>query len=40
MPRRLRVLDLLDGMREVILIHGNAEYRLRLTSNDKVILTK
>jgi hemin uptake protein HemP len=38
--RRIPVGDLLGGGREVVLVHRNAEYRLRLTSNDKLILTK
>ena len=40
-PRRqIAVSDLLAGSREVILTYKESEYRLRLTSNDKVILTK
>jgi hemin uptake protein HemP len=31
---------LLASGREVILVHKDNEYRLRLTSNDKLILTK
>ena len=31
---------LLASSREIILIHKDTEYRLRLTSNDKLILTK
>ena len=31
---------LLASGREIILIHKDTEYRLRLTSNDKLILTK
>ena len=37
------VLDssqLLDGRREVLIRHGDKLYRLRHTSNDKLILTK
>ncbi len=29
-----------DGFREIRLFHGSEEYRLRLTKNDKLILTK
>ncbi len=29
-----------DGFREIRLFHGSEEYRLRLTRNDKLILTK
>jgi hemin uptake protein HemP len=31
---------LLASRREIILVHKDTEYRLRLTSNDKLILTK
>ncbi len=32
--------ELLRGEREVIIHHGDQEYRLRHTQNDKLILTK
>jgi hemin uptake protein HemP len=32
--------DLLQGGRELVIQHGEHEYRLRLTQNDKLILTK
>jgi hemin uptake protein HemP len=32
--------DLLGDSREMIIQHGDQEYRLRLTQNDKLILTK
>ncbi len=32
--------DLLAGRREIVIVHGAVEYRLRLTSQDKLILTK
>lgn len=38
--RRVDVNDLLGDRRELILVHKDAEYRLRLTRNDKLILTK
>jgi len=38
--RRVDVHDLMDGARETILLHQGEEYRLRLTSNGKLILTK
>ena len=38
--RRIAVSDLLDGGREAVLLHDGDEYRLRLTSNGKLILTK
>jgi hemin uptake protein HemP len=34
------VSDLLGEGREAILEHGGQEYRLRITSNGKLILTK
>ena len=38
--RRVRVAGLLVGAREVILEHDGQSYRLRVTSNGKLILTK
>jgi hemin uptake protein HemP len=38
--RRLKVSELLDGEREAILEHGGQDYRLRITANGKLILTK
>jgi hemin uptake protein HemP len=38
--RRLDLRDLLKGEREAIILHDGQEYRLRLTSNQKLILTK
>ena len=38
--KRIAVRDLLGGGREAILLHDGEEYRLRLTSNGKLILTK
>ena len=32
--------DLLSGRREVIIEHGREQYRLRLTSSNKLILVK
>jgi hemin uptake protein HemP len=32
--------DLLAGHREVIIQHGQSQYRLRLTSSNKLILVK
>jgi hemin uptake protein HemP len=31
---------LLNGRREILIRHGDSVYRLRHTSNDKLILTK
>ena len=39
-PRRVKVCDLLDGDKEAILEHAGQDYRLRITSNGKLILTK
>ncbi|MBA2590184.1 MAG: hemin uptake protein HemP [Alphaproteobacteria bacterium] len=39
-PKRIAVSDLMAGGREAVLLHGGDEYRLRLTSNGKLILTK
>lgn len=38
--KRIALRDLLGGGREAVLLHDGAEYRLRLTSNGKLILTK
>ena len=38
--RRIDVHDLMAGAREAVLLHDREEYRLRLTSNGKLILTK
>jgi hemin uptake protein HemP len=38
--RRLKVSELLAGDREVVLEHNGQEYRLRITANGKLILTK
>lgn len=38
--RRLRVSELLAGDREVILEHSGQDYKLRITANGKLILTK
>ncbi len=39
-PRRLSLEAILEGRREVIIQHRGEDYRLRLTSNDKLLLTK
>jgi hemin uptake protein HemP len=39
-PRRLSVAELLAGSREAILEHSGQDYRLRITANGKLILTK
>ena len=38
--KRVAVSDLMGGGREAVLLHDGDEYRLRLTSNGKLILTK
>jgi hemin uptake protein HemP len=37
---RVQATALLQGHREVIIEHGNEEYRLRLTRQGKLLLTK
>jgi len=37
---RIDASTLLASNREIILVHNEQEYRLRITSNDKLILTK
>jgi hemin uptake protein HemP len=37
---RIEASALLAPGREIILVHNEQEYRLRITSNDKLILTK
>jgi hemin uptake protein HemP len=38
--KRIAIGELLGSGREAILLHDGDEYRLRLTSNGKLILTK
>ena len=38
--RRVAIQDILGGGREAVLLHDGTEYRLRLPSNGKLILTK
>ncbi|WP_374012190.1 hemin uptake protein HemP [Pseudoxanthomonas koreensis] len=40
MPDALDSAGLLKGQREILIRHGDRVYRLRHTSNDKLILTK
>ena len=37
---RIDASTILASSREIILVHNQQEYRLRITSNDKLILTK
>ena len=39
-PVRVIVSELLAGGREAILVHDGQDYRLRITANGKLILTK
>jgi hemin uptake protein HemP len=39
-PRTILSAELLSGQREVLIAHCQEVYRLRLTRNDKLILTK
>jgi hemin uptake protein HemP len=38
--REIGVETILAGRREAVLVHNGVRYRLRITSNDKLILTK
>lgn len=41
MKKRVVTSDELMGeYREIVIIHGGEEYRLRITANNKLILTK
>ena len=41
-PSRVRVTsrEIFRGEREIVILHGGHEYRLRITRADKLILTK
>lgn len=39
-PRRIAVAELFGTRREVVLVHAGVEYRLRITRQGKLILTK
>ncbi len=39
-PIRIQLANLLDGGREAIIVHNGEDYRLRVTANGKLILTK
>ena len=39
-PAQSRSEDLLQGRRELLIRHGDEQYRLRLTRMNKLILTK
>ncbi|NIZ00608.1 hemin uptake protein HemP [Thalassospira lucentensis] len=38
--KQMNVSDLMGDAREIIIVHQGDEYHLRLTSNNKLILTK
>lgn len=38
--RRLPAQEILRGQQEVVIVHAGGEYRLRVTKNGKLILTK
>ena len=38
--RTITSAELFDGQQEIIILHAGEEYRLRITSNGKLILTK
>ncbi len=39
-PRRIALAEILQGSAEVVIEHADQDYRLRLTSNGKLLLTK
>jgi hemin uptake protein HemP len=38
--RRIKTVDLMQGEREIVLVHKGEEYLLRITKTGKLILTK
>lgn len=39
-PRRIESSELFAGQTELTIVHASEHYRLRITRNDKLILTK
>jgi hemin uptake protein HemP len=39
-PVRVQLANLLEGGKEAIIVHNGEDYRLRVTANGKLILTK
>ena len=39
-PIRIQLANLLEGGREAIIVHNGEDYRLRVTANGMLILTK
>ena len=40
MARTITSSELFAGLHEIVILHAGAAYRLRITSNNKLILTK
>ncbi len=40
LKKRVQSKTLFDGAREFVIIHNEEEYKLRITGNEKLILTK
>ena len=38
-PRKISSSELFNGSREIVIEHGDRIYRMRITQNDKLILT-
>ena len=38
--KRITIAELMGGQNEIIIVHDGETYRLRITSNNKLILTK
>lgn len=36
----ININELLKGRQEIVILHAGEQYRLRITSNNKLILTK
>lgn len=39
-PQKIDVVSLFAGQRELVIVHRGEEYRLRITRQEKLILTK
>lgn len=39
-PRRIAVAELMAGHQDVVLVHNDQDYHLRITKTGKLILTK
>lgn len=38
--KRITIAELMGGQNEIIIVHDGETYRLRITGNNKLILTK